>query len=513
LKLSSFPAKVFWKGGKLKILILLLLEFTCSSLVGPVHAGETVQVGSKSFTESVILGDIMQRLLESEKIEAVHRRDLGGTQILWKALQRDEIDAYPEYTGTIQQELLKNEASTDIKSLRKILSPMGIGITESLGFENTYALGMKREVAQKLKIRSIQDLHSHPELKLGFSNEFIDRKDGWPKIRDKYHLEKLQVTGLGHDIAYQAMGQGKIDVTDIYTTDSEIQYYDLVVLEDSLKVFPEYQAVILYRDTLKEQFPGSIEAFRKLENSIAPRTMISLNADAKLKKLPETQVASQFLKSNFGVQQSVSKESWFQRVKVRTFEHLFLVLVSLIAAVVVSVPLGIGLARKSVLIQPVLAVTGIFQTIPSLALLVFLIPVFGIGTPAALVALFLYSLLPIIRGTVSGIRDISNEVRESAQVLGLSPFYRLIKIEVPIASRSILTGIKTAAIINVGTATLGAIIGAGGFGQPILTGIRLDNVNLILEGAVPAAALALLTQLFFELLDFVVIPKGLRLNK
>ena len=141
--------------------------------------------------------------------------------------------------------------------------------------------------------------------------------------------------------------------------------------------------------------------------------------------------------------------------------------------------------------QVILASAGILQTIPSLALLVFMIPLLGIGGPPAVVALFLYSLLPIIRNTHAGLSDIPMAIRESAEAIGLPPAARLRRIDLPIASRSILAGIKTSAVINVGTATLGALIGAGGFGQPILTGIRLDDTALILQGAVPAAVLAL----------------------
>ena len=159
-----------------------------------------------------------------------------------------------------------------------------------------------------------------------------------------------------------------------------------------------------------------------------------------------------------------------------------------------------------------LGVVGIIQTVPSLAVLVFMIPLLGIGAPPAMVALFLYSLLPIVRNTYTGLHDIPIQIRESAQALGLPPRACLWLVELPMASRTILAGIKTSAVINIGTATLGALIGAGGYGQPILTGIRLDDVGLILEGAVPAALLALLVQGIFELSERTLVPKGLRLR-
>jgi osmoprotectant transport system permease protein len=144
---------------------------------------------------------------------------------------------------------------------------------------------------------------------------------------------------------------------------------------------------------------------------------------------------------------------------------------------------------------------------------VFMIPLLGIGGRPAIVALFLYSLLPIVRNTYAGLNDIPSSLRESAEALGLTPFARLRLIELPMAARSILAGIKTAAVINVGTATLGALIGAGGYGQPILTGIRRDDVGMILEGAIPAAILALAVQGAFELAERFLVARGLRLKR
>jgi osmoprotectant transport system permease protein len=181
-------------------------------------------------------------------------------------------------------------------------------------------------------------------------------------------------------------------------------------------------------------------------------------------------------------------------------------------ALLVAIPLGIFAAKFRAIGQVVLAVAGLIQTIPTLALLVFMIPLFGIGSKPAIFALFLYSLLPIVRNTYAGLGDIPPAIRESAAALGLPPGARLRRVELPMASRAILAGIKTSAVINVGTATLGALIGAGGYGQPILTGIRLDNISLILQGAVPAAVLALVVQGLFELLERVLVPKGLRLK-
>jgi osmoprotectant transport system permease protein len=207
-----------------------------------------------------------------------------------------------------------------------------------------------------------------------------------------------------------------------------------------------------------------------------------------------------------------AREGRASRVGRCVAEHLALVAASLGAAVLVAVPLGVAAARRRKTGAAILAVAGVVQTVPTLALLVLMIPLLGIGTLPAVAALFLYSVLPIVRNTVTGLTEIPAALLESADVLGLSSWARLLKIELPLASPSIVAGIQTSAVINVGTATLGALIGAGGLGQPILTGIRLDDLDLILEGAVPAAILALLAQAVFAGVGRLVVPRGLRLR-
>ena len=240
--------------------------------------------------------------------------------------------------------------------------------------------------------------------------------------------------------------------------------------------------------------------------------MIRLNARVKIERETEKAVAADFLRRRLGVDVETTEESWLQRLLRHTLEHLTLVGISLAAAIVIAVPLGIAAFCVPRFAQAILAVVGLIQTIPSLALFVFMIPLLGIGGPPAVVALFLYSLLPIVRNTYAGLADIAGDIRESAAALGLPLFARLHLVELPLAGRAILSGIKTSAVINVGTATLGALIGAGGYGQPILTGIRLNDTGLILEGAVPAAALALIVQGVFEIAERLIVPAGLRLE-
>jgi osmoprotectant transport system permease protein len=300
-------------------------------------------------------------------------------------------------------------------------------------------------------------------------------------------------------------------VIDLYATDAEIRYYGLRTLDDDRHHFETYVAHLVRRSDLAARIPAAPAALDRLANRLTAGTMTELNARAKLDRVPEARVAADFLAKTLGIHATVEVEGRAARIWRRTREHLFLVLVSLALAIAVALPLGIAAGRHPRAGQLVLGVVGVAQTIPSLALLVFMIPLLGIGTPPALLALFLYGLLPIVRNTATGLRAVPADLRDAARALGLPDGAILRLVELPMASPAILAGIKTSAVINVGTATLGGIIGAGGYGQPIITGIRLDDVGLILEGAIPAAALALLFQGLFDLLERVLVPRGLRL--
>ncbi len=498
-------------GGPWGITLSFFIAAFSAVAVLPSASGNEVTVGSKKFTESVILGEILAGLVRDSGSAARHRRELGGTRILWNALLAGEVGIYPEYTGTIGQEILAGRSLKKEVDIRGALKKRGVSMSRPIGFNNTYAMGMKKEVAGKLGIRSISDLRARPALKFGLTNEFMNRGDGWPSLRGRYRLPQTFVRGLDHDIAYRALESGSVQVIDLYSTDADIRYYDLLALEDDLGHFPRYDAVILYRTELENTAPAAVRSVLRLEGRIGEGRMIGLNARAKIEKTPERRVASDFLRESLGVQSSAVESTRWRRLLRNTRDHLYLVLISLGAAIFVSIPLGIVAARRQATGRFILGAVGVIQTIPSLAVLVFMIPLLGIGGPPAIMALFLYSLLPIVRNTHAGLHDIPAGLRESAAALGLPPLARLRRVELPMASRSILAGVKTSAVINVGTATLGALIGAGGYGQPILTGIRLDDVGLILEGAVPAAALALIVQWGFDLTERFFVPEGLRL--
>jgi osmoprotectant transport system permease protein len=471
---------------------LLLLFCACAQ-------AESLKVGSKRFTESYILGEIIIRTAGN----AVHLPGLGNTGILVAALKSGSIDLYPEYTGTIAKEILKLDGNPGLAELNRALAPLGIGVAVPLGFNNSYALAMREERAQALGIRSISDLAKHPALKLGLSQEFIGRADGWPGLKAAYRLPFATPSGLDHGLAYEAIAAARIDVMDIYTTDAKIERFQLRALEDDRRFFPRYDAVLLYRLDVPKRHPEAWAKLQQLERRIDQRTMIRLNAAAELQGRSFAQAAALL---DSGAESGTQTERKFLHVLFGpdfwrlTWEHLVLVFVSLAGSIAVGVPLGVAAAKWRGATQFILGSVGVVQTIPALALFAFLIALLGaIGTVPALIALFLYALLPIVRSTHAGLEAISTGMRQAALALGLSKRDRLRRIEIPLALPSILAGIKTSAVINVGTATIAAFVGAGGYGERIVSGLALNDSATLLAGAVPAAALALLVQGGFEL--------------
>lgn len=487
--------------------LLLALLVSAGTTCAAQSGRQGLIIASKSFTENVILAEIAVRLGRIAGLDVSHQAALGGSRILWSALLNGEIDAYPDYTGTLFLETLGEDSVSDLETLRELLRSRGIGATEKLGFNNTYVIGMLEEKAARLNIETISDLREHETLSFAFSNEFMDRADGWWGLRAHYTLPQQDAQGVDHDLAYRALASGSIDAMELYSTDADIRYYNIRSLKDDKAYFPDYHALFLYRLDTPRKLVRQLQA---LEGRVDNETMISMNAAVKLDGRPETLVAAGFIEDSFGIRTEVETSSAWQRFLVNTREHLALVGISLLAAIILALPLGIFAAKRPVIGQFILGLTGILQTIPSLAMFVFMIPFLGIGAAPTIAALFVYSLLPIVRNTCSGLQDIPASIRDSAKVIGLPARSILRQVELPLATRTILAGIKTAAVINVGTATLGAFVGAGGYGQPILTGIRLDDTALILEGAVPAALLALLVQFVFEFIEKRLLPAPLR---
>jgi len=443
-------------------------------------------VGSKRFTESYILGEILVR-----QAGAQFRPGLGNTGIVFAALKAGAIDVYPEYTGTLAREILKLSGNPTLEDLNRALAPHGLAAGIPLGFSNGYALAVREDSG----LKTLSDLARQPALKLGLSQEFVGRTDGWPGLKAAYALPQ-QPTGLDHGLAYEAIAAGKIDVMDIYTTDAKIERYRLRVLEDDRRYFPRYDAVLLYRRG------APVEALKKLEGRIDEKLMIRMNAAAELEGKSFAQAAGLFFGEDSAKRRSFLDVLFGPDFWRLTGEHLLLVFVSVAASVVVGVPLGTAAAKLPRAAQPILAAVGVVQTIPALAMLAFLIALVGtIGTAPALIALFLYALLPIVQNTHSGLVQGTRGLAQAGRALGLRPGQILARIELPLATPAILAGIKTSAVINVGTATIAAFIGAGGYGERIAQGLALNDNAMLLAGAVPAAALALIVQGLFALLE------------
>jgi osmoprotectant transport system permease protein len=492
---------------------LLLFIF----LTTTVYAQETFRIGSKRFTESYILGEIIKQVAEQTgEAKVIYAPGLGNTGIAFAALKDGVIDIYPEYTGTIAQEILKLpvDQKVDLETLNKKLQPLGIGAAIPLGFNNTYAFAMREEQARELDIHRMSDLKKYPQLKIGFSPEFLKRVDGWGEIKKAYDLPQQDVIGIDHSLSYEALKSSQIDLTDIYSTDPKIEKYHFLVLEDDLHFFPIYDALLLYRLDVPQKFPQIWSALQKLSGRISNQEMLMMNAKAELAGENFGKIADNFLSGSTDT--SAQKSSflhhlWELGLWRLTMQHLFLVFGSLIPAILVGIPLGILATFSSSFRHVILTFVSIIQTIPSLALFVFLIPLLEkIGTIPALIALFFYSLYPIVRNTYTGLSDIPNPLRESAIVLGLPLLRRIFLIEVPLASRTILAGIKTAAVLDVGMATIAALIGAGGLGELIVTGLALNNTTILLAGAIPASLLAISVQFGFDLLDRWLVPEGLK---
>ena len=503
--------------GRLGCLGVLLLA---QALI-QVSLAQPLVVGSKRFTESYILGEIVsQAVTAAGHDRVVLKSGLGNTGILLSALRSGEIDLYPEYTGTITREILKTEQVLSLAEINARLLPSGLQAGVLLGFDNSYVLAVRRDVAEKLQLRSISDLAKHPSLVLGLSHEFIGRSDGWKGLANRYQLGKLSPKGLDHGLAYEAIRARQIDVMDAYGTDSKLLRDRLVVLQDDLNFFPTYDALLLYRSDVPTRFASTWKVLSALQNTISQQTMGELNARAEVDGQSFAAVARDFLQQQAqgdkklttnisgAASERVSTRQSFMHVLFGSdfwrlcAQHLFLVVVSLLLAVAAGIPLGVLSFYRPGVGQVVLSVTSVIQTIPSLALLAFLISLFGlIGTIPAIVALFLYALLPIIQSTHAGLSEISPSMRQAATALGLGARDQLWFIELPLARTMILSGIKVTTVLSVGTATIAAFVGAGGFGERIAQGLALNDTSMLLAGAIPSAGLALLMQYGFYVFE------------
>ncbi|HKX39898.1 MAG TPA: glycine betaine ABC transporter substrate-binding protein [Burkholderiaceae bacterium] len=514
------PHKRSWSSVLFVALLTLTLPGACAAGAQEPAAkpGGPIVVGSKRFTESYVLGEIVRQTLQRQGLAAEHKQGLGNTGILDAALASGAVDLYPEYTGTIVRELLKRtpdpaHPNPSLAELNEWLAPRGLKAAVPLGFNNTYALAMLESRAQALHIERISDLLK-PEaaaLTLGFSHEFLQRADGWPALKAAYKLTYAPPSGLDHGLAYDAVAAGRVDLIDIYSTDAKVGRYHLRVLQDDLGFFPRYDAVLLMRRSVDER------PLKRLEGAIDATQMIALNAQAELDGMSFDEVARRFLDGPASTASTgasaasgaapESRAGFWPRLFAPDFtrlalQHLLLVFGSLAAAVAVGVPIGIAAWRWPRMAAWLLGLVAVLQTVPSLALLAFLIALVGsIGFVPAVIALFLYALLPIVRNTHAGLHGVALGLAQAGASLGLTRPQVLRYVQLPLALPTLLAGVKTAAVINVGTATVAAFIGAGGFGERIVSGLAVNDTGAMLAGALPAAVLALLVQWLFDLVE------------
>jgi osmoprotectant transport system permease protein len=473
-----------------------------------------IRVGSKSFTESYILAEIAAQVIEQVgEARAERRVGLGGTGVTQRALESGAIDLYPEYTGTLSRVILKDPSLQTIEAIRARLAPRGLTTSASLGFDNTYALATRADLAERLGLRAISDLAGHPELRAAFSSGFLEREDGWPGLRAVYGLRLARTDVMEHALAYRAIASGDVDLMDVFSTDGQLERLRLRLLEDDRHFFPDYSAVLLVRREMTERFPRTWARLREaFEGRLDDRRMARLNAMVDLDGRHVTEAAAAFLAGGTAEVSggTGARHALVGEIVALTRDHLLLVVISVGVAVLLGIPMGILAARFRRAGQLELSAIAMLQTVPALALLMFMIPLFGIGKGPALVALSLYALLPIARNTYAGLMAIDRTLLEIAWVLRLGELRRLLRIELPLSAITIMAGIKTAAVTTVGTATLAAFIGGGGYGTLIVRGLALDDTATILAGAAPAALMALALHGVFELLDRWLVPRGLR---
>ncbi|MBL8513625.1 MAG: ABC transporter permease subunit [Betaproteobacteria bacterium] len=529
---GNVTAAAVWRHA-----LALIAAAISASIAGAALAADagTLRVGSKRFTESYVLAELVRQTAAGAGTPTLHRQGLGNTAILLNALSTGSIDVYPEYSGTIAREILKLDTLPPLAELNRRLAPMGLMASVPLGFNNTYALAMRAGVAREKSISRVTDLKKHPGLRFGLSQEFIGRADGWAGLQNAYALPGTTPRGLDHGLAYEAIARGETDVIDIYSTDAKIGAYQLVVLADDQSYFPRYDALLLHRAGLPEQYPKAWNAIAKLEGRISDEAMRAMNAAAELEKKSFADVAGTILSTSTpslprsmtdgatphtraprpSPGQPVARGFWSALFGADlgrlALEHLMLVFLSLAASVCTGVPLGIAAARHPRLGAATLGLAGVLQTVPALALLAMLIPLTGrIGFLPAFIALTIYALLPIVRNTHAGLTQIPRGMVQAAHSLGMTPGQTLALVELPLARATILAGVKTSAVIGVGTATIAAFIGAGGFGERIVTGLALNDHTLLLAGAIPVAAMALLIEAGLGLVERALIPAGLR---
>ena len=488
-------------------------------------------ISSKAFTENIVLSEMLALLLEEKyNFKVVRKFNMGGTKLIFDSLINGYVDVYPEYTGTGYAMILKQSGEKDPKKTYKIikkefLKRFDLIWSLPLGFENNYALLVKEKDIRFKKINLISQLQNQAHsLRLAMDYEFAERKDGFESFSKNYKFSwsKNNLFAMNQGLMHSALNNKKVDMIMAYSTDARIKAFNLKTLKDDKKFFPAYEAAYLTRVDVLKHFPKLKKAFYDLEGHISEKEMIFLNYQVDQLKYEVPMVVKNFLiqkKLLTGKVQDLKKQNlmayYFSKKDylLKIFiEHLILTFVSLFFALLVAIPIGIWATRNRQVEKIVFTLVNALQTIPSLALLGFLIPFLGIGFVPAVATLFVYSLLPLIRNTFEGIKNVDRNFVEASAGMGLSLWQILRFIQIPLALPMIMAGVRTSTVIVVGTATLAAFIGAGGLGDPIFRGIATLDSRLIFLGAVPACLLAIFLDKSLGFLETLVISKGLKLE-
>ncbi len=491
-----------------------------------------IVVGSKIFTENMLLAEMLAVLLEENHGFHVDRKlNMGGTKLVFDALRGKQIDIYPEYTGTGYTMILKKSGDTNPDKIYSIvkqefLQKFGLVWSRPLGFENTYTVAVRKQDSRFKGLQFISQLQGQAQFfHLGADHEFLERPDGFERFARKYRLnfKKNKIWTMNQGLLYSALKSQQLDMIMAYSTDGRIKAFQLKKLKDDKQFFPSYSAAYLTRAGALRRWPSAQIALSALEGNINEREMIALNHQVDQLKYEVNQVVRDFLtKKNLlsaGARElrlpGPAHYYWSKRgylLKI-LMEHLLLVFVPLILALLFSLPVGIWSAHNSQAEKAVFAVINTLQTVPSLALLALFIPFLGIGFAPAVSALFIYSLLPLIRNTCAGIKNVDRRFVETSAGLGLSFWQILRHVQLPLALPMILAGVRISAVTVVGTAALAAFIGAGGLGDPIFRGIATLDSRLIVLGAVPACLLAIALDKCLAFLESLALSKGLKLEK
>ena len=479
---------LYSNSTKLLITLLSLIVFSSGKSLANKN---TVTIGSKAFSESIIISELLAIMLEKNHgFEVVRKHGLGGTQVAFEALKNGEIDVYPEYTGTGYVMLLGLSEKSTPEKIHEVVTEefknrFQLIWSKPLGFNNTYALAVKDNHAKLGDISKISELKNFEKtIKYASPHEYFERADGHPAFVKHYSLNfpDSNVSAMEAGLMYKALANDLVDVGIVYSTDGRIDANNLTVLEDDLDFFPPYDAAFLTRKKALDKFPQLRESIEKLESSISESEMRKMNDQVDRLKLEAIDVAKNFLIDKGFIEgqkeelktatgffdYAIQRKAYLGKVFA---EHIYLSTVALILALCLSIPLGIFMTRSKKASQYIFPVLNTIQTIPSLALLGVLIPVIGIGIFPAILALFLYALLPLVRNTYTGIKGIDPDLVEASKGIGLTDFQILRHVELPIALPVIIAGVRTAAVIVIGTATLAALIGAGGLGDPVFRGI------------------------------------------